>query len=84
LLNAEQEDTIYRKLQQHLDEMPIGFPEAESGSDIDLLRILFTPIEAKIATFLKSGWYLDIELLDKIYEITKSYGISSRCCCSFL
>ena len=40
---------IYRQLQEHLDKMPIGFPKAKSGSDIRLLKHLFTPEEAKIA-----------------------------------
>ena len=30
---AENTD-IYRKLQKHLDQMPIGFPSVKSGSDI--------------------------------------------------
>jgi hypothetical protein len=32
----ELEDTaVYRALQEHLDETPMGFPPAESGADID-------------------------------------------------
>jgi len=44
---------IYRKLQQHLDKMPIGFPVAESGMDIRILKHFFTPEEAEIALKLK-------------------------------
>jgi len=40
---------IYRQLQQHLDKMPVGYPETESGVEIKLLRLLFTPQQAKIA-----------------------------------
>ena len=72
----EEEDKIYRKLQEHLDQMPIGFPRAESGSDIRLLKLLFTPEEAKIATFLKFGWYRDIESFEQIYERIKDIGVS--------
>ncbi len=72
------DDEVYRKLQQHLDQMPIGFPRAESGSDIRLLKHLFTPKEAEIATFLKFGWYRDIESLDQIYDRIKDKGISLK------
>jgi electron transport complex protein RnfB len=40
---------IYRLLQLHLDKQPIGFPAALGGSDIRVLRHLFTPDEAKVA-----------------------------------
>jgi NAD-dependent dihydropyrimidine dehydrogenase PreA subunit len=42
----------YRALQQHLDRMPIGYPAAQSGADINLLKLIFTPAEAQIATHL--------------------------------
>jgi len=42
----------YRKLQQHLDSLPVGFPETESGVEIRILKHLFTPEEAEIAIFL--------------------------------
>ncbi|MFW9817977.1 MAG: sigma 54-interacting transcriptional regulator, partial [Candidatus Thorarchaeota archaeon] len=69
------DDEIYRQLQEHLDKMPIGFPRAESGSDIRLLKLLFTPEEAKIAKILKFGWYKDLEPLDKIYKRIENTGI---------
>jgi electron transport complex protein RnfB len=59
---------VYRKLQVHLDKMPIGFPPAKSGSDIRVLRYLFTEQQAEIATLLRFGWDRDLELLDTIYE----------------
>jgi len=46
------EDQVYRQLQRHLDRMPGGFPEVESGLDIKLLKHLFTPEEAEMATQL--------------------------------
>jgi len=45
----EGDDLIYRKLQKHLDRMPVGFPESKSGKDISILKELFTPEEAAIA-----------------------------------
>lgn len=76
MVEVKEDDIVYRNLQQHLDNMPIGFPKAKSGSDLTLLKILFTPEEANIATFLKFGWYRDIESLDQIFDRIKSTGIS--------
>ena len=67
---------IYRALQEHLDQMPIGFPKADSGSDIRLLKHLFTPEEAEIATFLRFGWNTDLEPIEQIYERIKHTGIA--------
>jgi hypothetical protein len=55
-------DSVYRKLQQHLDKFPIGFPPTESGVEIKLLQHLFTEQEAKIAT----GLHLIVEPVQKI------------------
>ncbi|NHJ25228.1 MAG: 4Fe-4S ferredoxin [Candidatus Lokiarchaeota archaeon] len=44
---------IYRKLQQHLDTLPIGYPPTESGVEIRILKFLFTPEEAEIALNLR-------------------------------
>ncbi|MFX1574188.1 MAG: 4Fe-4S binding protein [Promethearchaeota archaeon] len=66
----EDETKIYRELQQHLDELPIGFPATQSGVELKLLFFLFTPEEAKIASKLK----YTLQTLDEIYENTKDLG----------
>lgn len=43
---------VYRKLQQHLDQMPIGFPATTSGVEMRLLQFFFSPEEAEIALHL--------------------------------
>ena len=43
---------IYEKLAEHLDNLPGGFPRTESGVEIRILRRLFTPEDAKLATHL--------------------------------
>jgi Pyruvate/2-oxoacid:ferredoxin oxidoreductase delta subunit len=48
-----QED-LYRKLQQHLDRMPVAFPATESGVEIRILKHLFTPEEAATALELSA------------------------------
>jgi len=46
------EESIYRDLQKHLDELPVGYPSTESGVEIRILKHLFTPFEAELATQL--------------------------------
>lgn len=46
------DDLPFRRLQQHLDRQPVGFPPGPDGSDIRLLKHIFTPREAEIATCL--------------------------------
>ena len=64
---------IYRELQRHLDQMPVPFPETESGIEISLLKRLFDETEANIALKLSAV----PENLDRIFsrfeegEITK-------------
>ena len=43
-------DTIYQKLARHLDSLPGGFPETDSGVELRILKRLFSPQEAEIAT----------------------------------
>jgi len=50
------EITIYRNLQKHLDELPIGFPPTNSGVELKLLKYLFTLEEAEIATKLSFAY----------------------------
>jgi Fe-S-cluster-containing hydrogenase component 2 len=47
-------EILYRKLQRHLDRMPIGFPASKSGVEIRILEQLFTPEEAEIALELSA------------------------------
>lgn len=43
---------IYNQLAVHLDNLPGGFPETESGVELRILRRLFTPEEAELAILL--------------------------------
>jgi H+/Na+-translocating ferredoxin:NAD+ oxidoreductase subunit B len=49
------DDQIYRQLQQHLDNFPIGMPATESGVEIEILKFFFNPLQAKIALCLNLG-----------------------------
>ncbi len=46
------EKDVYRKLQEHLDSLPVGFPATKSGVEIRILRHLFTEEEARMACHL--------------------------------
>ena len=52
-LIPESEVKIYRKLQQHLHTLPVGYPATKSGVELRLLKRVFSPEEAKIALKLK-------------------------------
>ncbi len=67
-------EDIYKELAQHLDKMPIGYPQTESGVEIRLLKHVFTPEQAKLATKLS----FMPELVKKIYRRVKKEGISLK------
>jgi len=77
LESTEPKSGVYRQLQLTLDEMPIGFPPTKSGVEIRLLKRLFTPEEAKIASKLKYH-SKDWESLESIYKRLKSEGYSKE------
>ncbi len=66
------ENQVYRDLQKHLDKLPIGYPPTKSGVEIRILKHLFTPEEAEIATQLP----MIPEPLNDIYQRVKKSGIS--------
>jgi ferredoxin len=53
-METGQSDSLYRRLQEHLDRMPVGFPATASGVELRILRRLFTPEEAEIALELSA------------------------------
>jgi ferredoxin len=66
---------VYKELQLHIDKFPIGFPITKSGVEIKILKYLFTPEEAKIATKLNFSWSRDLEPLKIIYERVRKTGM---------
>jgi NAD-dependent dihydropyrimidine dehydrogenase PreA subunit len=66
------ETQAYRDLQRHLDRLPVGYPSTESGVEIRVLKHLFTPDEAKLATQL--SWSL--ESPKQIHARVKEAGMS--------
>ena len=68
------EPDIYRQLQRHLDQMPVPFPETESGVEISLLKRLFDETEAEIALKLSAI----PENLDRIFKRFKKGEITKE------
>ncbi len=60
-------ESAYENLREHLDKYPIGFPVSKTGADLRILKHLFEPEEAVIATKLTDKF----EPLDKIYMRSK-------------
>ncbi len=46
------EQEIYKRLAEHLDNLPGGFPPTESGVELRILKRLFTREEANLALYL--------------------------------
>ncbi len=68
------EDKLYRNLQIHLDKETIGFPETPSGSDIRMLKELFTPAQAEIVMMLT----YKLQPLDEIQAHATKIGKSAE------
>lgn len=67
------ESDVYRELQQHIDKsMPVGMPATESGVELRLLKLLFTPEDAKLTLNLGPL----PETVEGIYPRVKETGIS--------
>ncbi len=43
---------VYETLAEHLDSLPTGYPRTEKGSEMRILRRLFTPEDAELAVHL--------------------------------
>ena len=69
---TESKQDLYRKLREHLDSFVVGFPATSSGVELRVLKHLFTPEEASIATFLSFSF----EDVVTIYKRIKNSEIS--------
>lgn len=66
------ESEAYEELRAHLDRLPVGFPSTQSGVEIRILKYLFTPEEARMATQLS----MLPEPLHRIYRRVRKSGVS--------
>jgi Fe-S-cluster-containing hydrogenase component 2 len=63
-------DDVYRRLQKHIDQMPVAYPATESGVELRLLQHLFTPEEAEMALHLSAI----PEPIEKVHSRAKKAG----------
>jgi electron transport complex protein RnfB len=68
----EQDEKVYRELQQHLDRQAICYPATQSGVEIRILKRLFKPEEARLAMHLS----YKPRSVQQIYEAVKDSGMS--------
>jgi ferredoxin len=45
---------VYRRLQKHIDDLPVAYPATASGIELSILKRLFTPEEAEVALGLSA------------------------------
>ena len=64
----QKEEKVYRDLQKHLDNQAVGFPATDSGAEIRILKHIFSPRQALIATYLN----FKPEPVETIYKKAKS------------
>jgi len=72
LSTGSTDNDAYRKLQEHLDKLPVGFPRSKSGAEIRILKFIFTPKEAEIATKLSTSY----ETVEAIHARAKELGMT--------
>ena len=68
------DEIIYRRLQEHINRMPVGFPKSETGADLRILKQLFTVEEARVALELS----MLPETIDRIYPRIKNMGYTKE------
>lgn len=51
-MEGSMEKDVFKKLAEHLDDLPGGFPSTASGVELRILRRIFTPEEAELALYL--------------------------------
>ena len=67
-----EDEKAYRELQKHLDRQAICYPATKSGVEIRILKRLFKPEEARLATHLS----YKPRSVQQIYETVKESGMS--------
>ncbi|MBF0224621.1 MAG: 4Fe-4S dicluster domain-containing protein [Desulfobacterales bacterium] len=65
-------DQVYRDLQKHLNNQAVGFPATQSGAELKILKYIFTPQEAKVATCLSYKFESLEQLYKKAAHLVKS------------
>jgi len=67
-------ENVFRRLQRHIDKMPVAYPATESGVELRVLKHLFTPEEAEMALHLSAI----PEPIEKIHSRARKDGVELK------
>lgn len=84
--------SVYRQLQRHLDQQPVGYPKTISGVELKILEHIFTPEEAELALLLDYKFrpvnhvtyqinkpeLSEANVTEKLFELAKKGGVGYR------
>ena len=81
--NPDQSIDVYERLADVLDATPQGFPRMKSGVELKLLRLVFTPEEVSLASYLTITYEYPAEIarragIDEEDAIVILSGLISR------
>ena len=65
-------EQVYRKLQKHLNNQAVGFPATRSGVELKILKHIFDPNEAEIASYLSYKFEPLETIFGKVQHLTES------------
>lgn len=65
-MKSKMTENSYQKLAEYLKMMPLGFPSAPSGVEMRILRKLFSPEEARIASGMKPAYESPAQIAEKL------------------
>ena len=65
-------EQVYRKLQKHLNNQAVGFPATRSGVELKILKHIFDPNEAEIASYLSYKFEPLEKIFGKVQHLTES------------
>ncbi len=60
--NIDKTPDVYERLAQVLDATPQGFPRMKSGVELKLLRLVFTPEEVSLASYLTTTYEYPVDI----------------------
>lgn len=68
----DKDDRVYIRLQRHLDRQPVGLPATRSRAEMRILKHIFTPQQAEVATYLSYKFEPLDAILPRVKHVAKS------------
>jgi hypothetical protein len=65
-------DPVYVQLQKHLDKQPVGYPSTWSGSEIEILKHIFSAQEAQIALGMSYKFDTAADIMKRLNDMNLS------------